>query len=521
MKGGENVDISSILNIGFGSTGVESTFGSADPASEINFGDVLGSALSANAVDTDMQSSGVTEEIITEDGFSADDKKSFAELVASFKDDVDKAGEGVIAAAVKMMLSVGNASQRFMNGTSEKKLADDEDGGEDVISVLSGMISLVISDPEEDYVSNEETGLALLLADVSEVIRGGIKEGKKPEEIVAQFKKLAEDGDEDMNALVQAVVSMMSELSAGGNEENLPGENGVTFEGAAKTAAVTLVLSEDAPNAKKAETILSVIKDNTNFRDEKTFESFIESVKLAFSSEKTAQTDSGIADTFGSVHKTAAYARINDVSAQIGRMLGGSEKETAADFTVSAASEFTVPVFTAPETAVPEIEISEDTVTVYKELADFAVEQITRTILDNPHNDAVNELTVVLRPENLGEIAVKLTQDASGTISVILAASNQEIGRALAANASALSESFAKQNMDVDTVNVVTPSEAASYMGLDFTNQGFERRNNDAQQARNSTRGNVSSVGSIEDADETEVASAKKLLKEARLWLMA
>ena len=61
---------------------------------------MLGSALSANAVDTDMQSSGVTEEIITDDGFSADDKKSFAELVASFKEDVDKAGEGVIAAAV-------------------------------------------------------------------------------------------------------------------------------------------------------------------------------------------------------------------------------------------------------------------------------------------------------------------------------------------------------------------------------------------------------------------------------------
>lgn len=514
------MDISSILNIGFGSTGVESTFGSADPASEINFGDVLGSALSANAVDTDMQSSGVTEEIITEDGFSADDKKSFAELVASFKDDVDKAGEGVIAAAVKMMLSVGNASQRFMNGTSEKKLADDEDGGEDVISVLSGMISLVISDPEEDYVSNEETGLALLLADVSEVIRGGIKEGKKPEEIVAQFKKLAEDGDEDMNALVQAVVSMMSELSGAENPEVLPDEE-ITFEGAAKTAAVTLVLSEDAPNAKKAETILSVIKDNTNFRDEKTFESFIESVKLAFSSEKTAQTDSGIADTFGSVHKTAAYARINDVSAQLGRLIGGTEKDTAVDFTVNTAPEAAVPAFKFPETAVPEIEIPEDTVTVYKELADFAVEQITRTVLDDPQNDAVKELTVVLKPENLGEIAVKLTQDASGTISVVLAASNQEIGRALAANASALSESFAKQNMDVDTVNVVNPSEAAAYMGLDFTNQGFERRNNDAQQARNSTRGNVSSVGSIEDADESEVTTAKKLLKEARLWLMA
>ena len=56
-------------------------------------------------------------------------------------------------------------------------------------------------------------------------------------------------------------------------------------------------------------------------------------------------------------------------------------------------------------------------------------------------------------------------------------------------------------------------------MGLDFTNQGFDRRNNDAPQSESSRR--VNSIDKAADADEAQLSTAKKLLKEAKLWLTA
>ena len=89
-------------------------------------------------------------------------------------------------------------------------------------------------------------------------------------------------------------------------------------------------------------------------------------------------------------------------------------------------------------------------------------------------------------------------------------------------NASALTASLAKQNVEVSSVNVVNPSEASSYMGLDFTNQGFNRKGDESDRGsenggRNSS-GGIDKVGDISSADDVR---ALKLLKEAKLWLTA
>lgn len=498
------MDISSILNIGMGVNSPD--FGSVDAnaASEISFGDILGSAVTSNTpVDN------ITQEVdITED--KTDENNTFSKLVSELAQDVSNADKSVIDAAVKMMLSVGNAAEKFMYGTSDSSSQDDDENT-DIINILSNMIKFVTSQDGEDFVSDEETGLALTLGDISAVLETGLSEGKSADEIADEMKKLAESDDTDLSALANAVVSMMDMMPVSTNEEIL---DEIPFEAAAKAASVTEVLSSDTTPVQKAETIVSILENKTGFNDLPSFESFQSELKLALYSDNSANT----ADTsFAALHKTATFARINDVSAQI-RVISGSDEnsaeQAAANVVLNAQDSVQTNIF-------DDIEIPTDTVEVYRQLADFAVQQITQSVSETTQNDAVRELVVVLKPENLGEVAVKITSDTSGAVSVVLAASNEEVGRALAANSAALTESFAKQNVDVQNVNVVAPSEAASYMGLDFSNQGFNRRNDEASQSENASTDRIRSIAKADNEAESGVTAARKLLKEAKLWLTA
>lgn len=498
------MDISSILNIGMGVNAPD--FGSVDAnaASEISFGDILGSAVTANTPVDD-----ITQEVdITED--NAEENNTFSKLVSELAQDVSNADKSVIDSAVKMMLSVGNAAEKLMYGTSDSS-SQNNDENTDVINILSNMIKFVTSQDGEDFVSDEETGLALTLGDISALLETGLSEGKSADEIADEMKKLAEGDDTDLSALANAVVSMMDMMPVSANEEIL---DEIPFEAAAKTASVTEVLSSDTAPTQKAETIVSILENKTGFNDLSSFESFRSALKLALYSDNSADT----ADTsFAALHKTAAFARINDVSAQI-RVIAGSDENSAEQAAANVVLTAQNPVQT---NIFADIEIPTDTVEVYKQLADFAVQQITQSVSETTQNGAVQELVVVLKPENLGEVAVKVTADTSGAVSIVLAASNEEVGRALAANSAALTESFAKQNVDVQNVNVVAPSEAASYMGLDFSNQSFNRRNDETSQSENASTNRISGIAKADDEAESGVTAARKLLKEAKLWLTA
>lgn len=498
------MDISSILNIGMGVNTPD--FGSTDAnaASEISFGDILGSAVTSNVPVND-----ITQEVdITED--ASEDNNTFSKLVSELAQDVSNADKSVIDAAVKMMLSVGNAAEKFMYGTSDSSSQNDDENT-DVINILSNMIKFVTSQDGEDFVSDEETGLALTLGDISAVLETGLSEGKSADEIADELKKLAEGDDTDLSALANAVVSMMGMMPVNTNEEIL---DEIPFEAAAKAASVTEVLSSDTAPMQKAETIVSILENKTEFNDLSSFESFQSALKLALYSDNSANS----ADTsFAALHKTATFARINDVSAQI-RVITGSDENSAEQAAANVVLTAQNPVQT---NILADIDIPTDTVEVYKQLADFAVRQITQSVSETTQNGAVRELVVVLKPENLGEVAVKVTSDTSGAVSVVLAASNEEVGKALAANSAALTESFAKQNVDVRNVNVVAPSEAASYMGLDFSNQSFNRQNGGASQSESTSTNRISGIAKADDEAESGVTAARKLLKEAKLWLTA
>lgn len=499
------MDISSILNIGMGIAAPDLTFVDANAASEISFGDILGSAVNANAPTDD-----ITQEISIEED-TTEDKNTFSQLVSELAQDVSNADKGVIDAAVKMMLSVGNAAEKFMYGTSDSASQTDDSENTDVINILSNMIKFVTSQADEDFVSDGETGLALTLGDISAVLETGLSEGKSADELADEMKKLAESDDTDLSALANAVVTMIDMMPVSTNEETI---DEIPFEAAAKAASVTEVLSSDTSPTQKAETIVSIFENKTELNDLSSFEDFQSALKLVLYGNNSSENANTADTSFAALHKTATFARINDVSAQIRVIAGSDNPEQAAD----ALAAMQNPV---PTSIFADAEIPTDPVEVYKELADFAVQQITQSISETTQNGGVQELVVVLKPENLGEVAVKVTSDTSGAVSVVLAASNEEVGRALAANSAALTESFAKQNISVENVNVVAPSDAASYMGLDFSNQGFNRRNNDASQSENAAGGRISGIAKADDEAESGVAAARKLLKEAKLWLTA
>lgn len=414
------------------------------------------------------------------------------------------------------MLSVGNAAERFMYGSSGSDTDGEEGENTDVITILSNMIKFVTSQADEDFVSDEETGLALTLGDISAVLETGLSEGKTADELVDEMKKLAESDDTDLAAIANAAVSMMNMLAVGTNEEILDEDpiDDIPFEAVAKAASVTEVLSSDAAPAQKAETIASILENKTDFKDLPSFESFQNALKLSLYNDNSAKNADAVDVSFAALHKTAAFARINDVSAQLKGITGANDADIAANVVLDAQPQMRTAVF-------DDVEIPTDSVEVYKELADFAIQQITQTVSERVQNGTVQELVVVLKPENLGEVAVKVTADTSGAVSIVLAASNEEVGRALAANSAALTESFAKQNINVQEVNVVAPSEAASYMGLDFSNQGFNRRNGDAQQSESTGSSRVSGTAKTDDDAQSGVTAARKLLKEAKLWLTA
>lgn len=503
------MEISSLINIGADIIKPDLAMADSNPDAEISFSDILGSAAASDAPVTDITAEAEVEEDVSES------ENTFSTLVSELAQDVSKADKNVIDAAIKMMLSVGNAAEKFMYGSSEINLQGDDSEKNDVITILANMIQLVTSQEGEDFVSDDEIGLALTLGDISAVLETGLSEGKSADELADEMKKLAQSDDPELSVLAEAVVSMMetmpvtSELSEDSSEE-------LTFDSAAKAASVTQVLASDAEPMQKAETIVSILENKTDFNDLPSFESFQSALKLSLYSgaENTDTAD----NTFAVLHKTATFARINDVSAQI-RVITGSDnaEQAAANVVLTAQPAVQTNTFA-------DVEIPTDTVQVYKELADFAVRQITQSVSETVQNGTVHELVVVLKPENLGEVAVKLTADASGAVSVVLAASNEEVGRALAANTAALAESFAKQDINVENVNVVAPSEAASYMGLDFTNQSFNRKNDDSSQGddRGNGSGNrVLGIGTVDEVTESGAEAAKKLLKEAKLWLTA
>lgn len=460
----------SILNATLGMKGISNTNSSANTDSDVSFGDVLGQAVNAMK--------GINNAVKADTDTDVNDKKTFAELAESLSERIEETDGDVINAAVKLIQAVGKAVEALMGKSG---IADDENDAMSVFELFGG------SDDE-----NKLDDVIGIFDSISELLKTGSEDADmSTDDVVSELMDiLKSDNDDDENTLADAVMSVLCTIS--GTEFSVDGDLTVADNAAEKLSGIIDTLSADVPADLKIQLVSDVLSGKTD------------DIQVKFADFITKQ------DQFANSMQQTTAIRINNVSEQIkGIRPSGNNDLPEENVLLDRA----------------DVQADIQPTQVYKELSEIVSRQVSQQIIeklsDNSISDAVKELTVVLKPEGLGEVAVKLVTDGN-TVSVVLSASNAEIGRAMSENASALTASLAKQNVEVSSVNVVNPSEASSYMGLDFTNQGFNRKGDESDRGsenggRNSS-GGIDKVGDISSADDVR---ALKLLKEAKLWLTA
>lgn len=460
----------SILNATLGMKGISNTNSSANTDSDVSFGDVLGQAVNAMK--------GINNAVKADTDTDVNDKKTFAELAESLSERIEETDGDVINAAVKLIQAVGKAVEALMGKSGA---ADDEKDSMSVFELFGG------SDDE-----NKLDDVIGIFDSISELLKTGSEDADmSTDDVVSELMDiLKSDDDDDENTLADAVMSVLCTIS--GTEFSVDGDLTVADNAAEKLSGIIDTLSADVPADLKIQIVSDVLSGKTD------------DIQVKFADFITKQ------DQFANSMQQTTAIRINNVSEQIKDIRPSGNDDLPEENVLLDRAD---------------VQADIQPTQVYKELSEIVSRQVSQQIIeklsDNSISDAVKELTVVLKPEGLGEVAVKLVTDGN-TVSVVLSASNAEIGRAMSENASALTASLAKQNVEISSVNVVNPSEASSYMGLDFTNQGFNRKGDESDRGsenggRNSS-GGIDKVGDISSADDVR---ALKLLKEAKLWLTA
>ncbi len=460
----------SILNATLGMKGISNTNFSANTDSDVSFGDVLGQAVNAMK--------GINNAVKADTDTDVNDKKTFAELAESLSERIEETDGDIINAAVKLIQAVGKAVEALMGKSGA---ADDENDAMSVFELFGG------SDDE-----NKLDDVIGIFDSISELLKTGSEDADmSTDDVVSELMDiLKSDDDDDENTLADAVMSVLCTIS--GTEFSVDGDLTVADNAAEKLSGIIDTLSADVPADLKIQIVSDVLSGKTD------------DIQVKFADFITKQ------DQFANSMQQTAAIRINNVSEQIKDIRPSGNDDLPEENVLLDRAD---------------VQADIQPTQVYKELSEIVSRQVSQQIIeklsDNSISDAVKELTVVLKPEGLGEVAVKLVTDGN-TVSVVLSASNAEIGRAMSENASALTASLAKQNVEISSVNVVNPSEASSYMGLDFTNQGFNRKGDESDRGsenggRNSS-GGIDKVGDISSADDVR---ALKLLKEAKLWLTA
>lgn len=460
----------SILNATLGMKGISNTNSSANTDSDVSFGDVLGQAVNAMK--------GINNAVKADTDTDVNDKKTFAELAESLSERIEETDGDIINAAVKLIQAVGKAVEALMGKSGA---ADDENDAMSVFELFGG------SDDE-----NKLDDVIGIFDSISELLKTGSEDADmSTDDVVSELMDiLKSDDDDDENTLADAVMSVLCTIS--GTEFSVDGDLTVADNAAEKLSGIIDTLSADVPADLKIQIVSDVLSGKTD------------DIQVKFADFITKQ------DQFANSMQQTAAIRINNVSEQIKDIRPSGNDDLPEENVLLDRAD---------------VQADIQPTQVYKELSEIVSRQVSQQIIeklsDNSISDAVKELTVVLKPEGLGEVAVKLVTDGN-TVSVVLSASNAEIGRAMSENASALTASLAKQNVEISSVNVVNPSEASSYMGLDFTNQGFNRKGDESDRGsenggRNSS-GGIDKVGDISSADDVR---ALKLLKEAKLWLTA
>ncbi len=409
---------------------------------------------------------------------------------------LENADDGMLK-GLKMLLETVISA---MNGSSDGKerktdlfavifdgsssLADEDENMFLIGSEFMSQIGNVISAETVKDTADEQEGILVQFDKILKKLSG--------------IKPAANDDDEDEITLGAAdIIAAMMSVPAEVAEEYVLSDKPEAVEAAAEAMSCPKeIFAEERPEAVP--------------EMEKLYADYTAEICEDVPAEVTLNSPQTVKMTFVSV-------KINNASDQI-RSISGNVTEEDQQPAVNITAENIVP--TAEVRYVPEdnaeIPEAEEIFPEAPSVRTQVIENIAEKAFDIKSENGTEELVMVLRPERLGQVAVKLIKE-NGAVSVLLSAQHPEVGRMMAEKAAELSGSLSDRNIEVKSVEVVEPSNAAEQMGLNFTGQGFERQHEYASGGNNTNYGGTVSADETEIPEETEDIS----IREAKLWTTA
>lgn len=515
----------------------------------MNFSDVLASQNALNSQNVQNAQNGQTDaaenaggtDIIVEDAENADIEETDKGIFSDALKLIENADDGVKKALELLLKTVLNALRGSSDGEERKTdmfmiltdgsagFSDEDDMSEDMLlgAEIMNRLGLML-----DSETEKETEPDLLLGELEKIVQKILGNDKDDTDETTAADALAallniapeeiesfalEDGSAKTEAVGNAAEAMKAPIKALEQEapEKLPEAERLYSELAAEAVPKT----EDVPKMP-SRTGFTALKINNASEQ-------VGNIERKLYSEPEAETEEIPV-------QAAAEARPEEAESSNARKDGGSEStdsrrgtvaeselSSEAAAAVTAAADRTVFVRDEIGTEHTETRLSADTAfSVENQVKDV----VTDEIAGFGDKDGVKELVLILRPRELGQIAVKLVKDAN-TVSVIMSAQYEEVGKLMTQRAAYLGESLSGRDYDVKDVQIVEPGNAAEQMGLSFTDQGFSfARNqggpNDSDSGRG-YRGENDGYGEIDGIEEIGAGHGDIRFREAKLWTTA
>ena len=410
-----------------------------------------------------------------------------------------------VLAAQKELVTDSAVNQATDKGEVDSTMPDDENE-QDYSAVLEAI---------EKADENMKRAMLKLLQTVLKAFRGSDDDKERATDLFALFSDGGSENEDDMLLGCEFL-----------NQTGLMIEDGLTDGKSADEIIAELedsiikILGEDADETTAAELMASLLGAPTEIADGNDLMSAADILKSAKQAICEVNPDDAekMEQLFADI-KGISYNKTEDVP-DIFRLNFTSVK-------INNASEQVAEISTEDEIN-PELmtdvkpEIIADKSVMTEKTAESVQIQVTEVVTEKLSamkiNNGIEELTMILKPESLGEVAVKLVKE-NGAVTVLLTAQYDEVGKALADRAAALTTSLQNQNYNVKEVLVVAAGNAAEQMGLDFTNQGFNFAQNRGENQSSGT--NNRRIEGIDGIEETEAVTGTAKLKEAKLWTTA
>lgn len=433
-----------------------------------------------------------------------------------------------VLAAQKELVTEGAVVEQTVEDGAEAEMSDEEINQE-----FSAILEVV-----ENADEGMKKALMKLLETVLKAFRGSEDDKERKTDLFMIFSDgsagMNDDDDDDM--LISAELMCQTGLMI---EAELTDEKAADEIIADLEAVIVEILGKDADETTAAEVLASMLNipvDQLEIADEEMkLEAIGEAVELLTAPKQeiaeempeiAEKAEKLFAEFSVAVQKQEAEipemfrmnftaVRINNAEEQVDAISGENSGDAEIVPEVAAAN------IQVTET-VAENKVSEPMVIDAPTADSIEIqvrEVVTEKLMSFESENGTEELTMILKPENLGEVAVKLVKE-NGAVTVLLSAQYEEVGKLISDRAVVLGSSLQSQNFNVKDIQVVAANNAAEQMGLDFTNQGFgfmNGRSNNQENSGNSYRG----IDGIDGIEETEALTGTAKLKEAKLWTTA